>query len=461
MSSLKPTDALPRIAWVQLGCPKNQVDGEWMLARLAAAGYPLVGDPQAADLLVINTCAFIADAQRESIDEILAAAAWKEARPGRRLIVAGCLAERHGTQLLRELPEVDACLGPGRLSEIEALVARVVAGARGLCRCGGLGGVPATGPRLRSGAPHTSYLKIAEGCNQRCSFCLIPRLRGAQVSRDVAGLVAEAEQLGEEGVVELVLVAQDTTSYGTDLEPQVDLVGLLQALLQRPGPEWIRLLYTHPAHWSEELIDLFATHPRLLSYVDLPFQHSEDPVLAAMGRGHDGRRLRDLIESLRQRIPDLVLRGTALVGHPGEDRHAHRALLQFLKEFPFDRLGAFAYSREPETRAARRRDAPEPALATERLNEVLALQREVALQQQRRRIGRQLTVLTEALDTRARRILARSYGEAPEIDGWIRIAAATEDELEGVALGEFHAARITGAGPYDLEADLVTGELSQ
>lgn len=436
------------VALVQLGCPKNRVDGEILLGQLEAAGYRLCHDPDEAELLIVNTCGFVRAAQEEAVDEILTAGRWKAAAPGRRLLVAGCLAERHGAELLAAMPEIDALLGPGRIAEVIDALDDLVAGRCGGARLGGLASPEPPLPRLRMGSPHSAYVKIAEGCNHRCAYCLIPRLRGPLRSRPIGRIAREIVTLGEEGVREAVLVAQDTTAYGRDLDPPARLEELLDRILARTGPEWIRLLYTHPARWSEALIDRFAAGGRLLPYVDLPIQHISDRVLLAMGRGRSGGRIRRLVERLRSRIPGLVLRTTVMTGHPGEGGREFRELLQFLREFPFDRLGAFAYSPEAGTRAARLTGRAEPRVAQERQREVLALQRGLALSLQRLRVGREETVLVEGWHEGERLALARGAGEAPEIDGWVRVDASSLRRAPEP--GDFLRVRITRAGPYDV-----------
>jgi len=445
MSSSKPTEAAARVAFVTLGCPKNQVDSEEMMGRLAAAGYALAALPEAADIVVVNTCAFVRAAQRESIETVLALA------PGSaRLVVAGCLAERHGAELMREIPEIAGLLGPGRTGEVAGVVGAVLAGEHPI-ELGGFAAVDLSAERVRTGAPHTAYVKIAEGCDHHCRFCLIPRLRGPLRSRSSASIRAELARLGDEGAREAVLVAQDTTAYGRDLAGHPGLPALLRELRDAPGPPWIRLLYTHPARWTDALMRVFAEGGRLLPYIDVPIQHCADPVLQAMGRGRAGARIRRLVERLRARIPRAVLRTTVMTGHPGEGVAEFDELLRFLGEFPFDRLGVFAYSPEAETcgaslpRVARRE-------ALHRRAEVLRRQRELVLPLQRRRVGETLEVLTEAWDARRHRLLGRSYGEAPEIDGWVRIRLPRAADGAEIELGELRPVRIVGAGAYDLDA---------
>lgn len=446
----------PSVALLNLGCPKNLVDGEMMLGLLAEAGHPICMDPDSADVQIVNTCAFIRAAQEESIGEILAAARWRAQSPARRLVVAGCLAQRHGEALLREIPQIDALVGPGRIGEIAAAVSDAWGGAAPAVRLHGFGRPEPWEKRILSGAPHTAYVKIAEGCDHRCAYCLIPDLRGPLRSRPPGEIVEELKRLGEAGAREAVLVAQDTTAYGRDLTPPSSLAVLLKRLLDHDGPEWIRVLYTHPAHWNDELIALFAGCGRLLPYVDLPIQHISDAVLAAMGRGRSGARIRRTITRLRERIPGLVLRTTVMTGHPGEGRREFNELLQFLREFPFDRLGAFAYSPQTHTRSALQPGRPRAQTARRRQEVVLELQRELALPLQRKRRGQVVRVLVEGVRPRDGVLFARSYGEAPEIDGIVRVRLPLPADAAAVELGEFMTVRIVGAGAYDLRAIPVT-----
>lgn len=445
-------NARGRICLFSLGCPKNLVDGEVLMAHAERGGYALVADPEEADIVIINTCGFIADAERESIDEILAIAQLKEAGWPGRLLVAGCLAERHGRELLREIPEIDGLLGPGDLAALGPLLEDLRHGVRGVVVTGRFAALEAQAPRVRVGAPHSAYVKISEGCDHRCSFCLIPTLRGPQRSRSIEGIVAEIAELTDEGVREVILVAQDTTAYGADLPGEVNLAQLLRALLAVEGPEWIRVLYTHPAHWSEELIEVFAAGGRLLPYADVPIQHIADPVLRAMGRGHRGAQTRALLAALRKRIPRLVLRTTVMTGHPGEGFAEFAELLQLLEEFPFDRLGAFAYSREDGTRAAALETGVDPGQAQARREQVLELQKRVSGSRQRARIGEELDLLIEGIDVERGIAVGRSYGEAPDIDGVVYLKSAERVRTGLIEPGDFEAVRITGAGPYDLVA---------
>ncbi len=439
-----------RVCVVTLGCPKNTVDSEQMLAALEAQGFRLVLAPEEAEAVVVNTCAFIEDAQRESIDEILELAGLKSAGRLRCLIVAGCLAERHGDELLREIPEVDGLVGPGNVAAVARVLADSLAGRGRPVRLGGFAGMPDTVARVRTGAPHSAYVKIAEGCDHRCAFCLIPRLRGPQRSRRPESIVAEVESLAAEGVREVVLIAQDTTAYGRDLPGGATLVDLLARLQVCEGPEWVRLMYTHPVHWDERLEELLAAGGRLLPYVDLPIQHVADLVLRAMRRGHDGDHLRRMVARLRRRVPGLVLRTTVMTGHPGEGPREFDELLRFLEEFPFDRLGAFAYSPEVDSPGSTTPPAASRAEAEERRGRVLELQRELAVRTQGRRKGTRLDVLIEGVRPDRAYAVGRSYGEAPEVDGVVHVKHARPSGESGLSPGDFVSVRVIAVGPYDL-----------
>ncbi len=441
-----------RVAFLTLGCPKNLVDSEVMMGRLERAGFTLVADESEADLLVINTCAFVQDAQRESIDRILRAGAWKAEDPSRRLLVAGCLAERHGAALQRAMPEIDGLLGPGRCDRIAVLARALAEGRPSGPALGALERPPLSGRRVRTGFPHVAYVKIAEGCSHRCRFCLIPKLRGPLRSRSIESVAREVIALAEEGVREVILVAQDTTAFGRERDDGASLARLLRRLNAGRGPEWIRVLYTHPAHWNDELIAAFAEGGRVLPYIDLPIQHISDPVLRAMGRGAGGARIRRLVDRLRARIPNVILRTTVMTGHPGEGEREFAELMRFLREFPFDRLGAFAYSREPELPRGPGLPCASRSVARRRRSCVLSEQKEIARRLQRARRGQECTVLIDGIRARDGAWVARSYGEAPDIDGVILVRAARGKKNPDGEPGDFRRVRILEAKPYDLKA---------
>jgi ribosomal protein S12 methylthiotransferase len=416
-----------------------------MMGRAARAGFALVPLPEEADVVVVNTCAFVAAAERESIAHTLALAAG-----GRRLVVAGCLAERHGPALLREIPEIAGLVGPGQIGAIARVLERALAGGAPTA-LGRFGRTDLSAERVRSGPPHLAYVKISEGCDRRCAFCLIPRLRGPQRSRTPASIQREVTSLGEDGVREVVLVAQDTTAYGRDLPDRPTLAALLRRLREAPGPDWIRVLYGHPDRWTEDLTRVFAQGGRLVPYVDLPIQHVAAPVLRAMGRGGSAARIGALVERLRARVPGVVLRATVMTGHPGEGEAEFEELLRFLRQFPFDRLGAFAYSPEAGTRAETMA-RPGRREALRRRGLVLRQQQETARGRQAQRVGRAVAVLIEGFDARCRRLIGRSYAEAPEIDGQVRVRLPRDVDGAAFELGRFLTVRLTRAGAHDLDA---------
>jgi ribosomal protein S12 methylthiotransferase len=403
---------------VSLGCPKNQVDAELMLGALARAGATLVESPGEADCLVVNTCAFIERAKQESIETILELAEWKAREPGRRLIVTGCLPQRYGAELLRELPEVDAILGTGELTRIVDLV-------RGLdARREWVAGAPpgyvydAGAPRVRLGRVPYAYVKIAEGCNMGCAFCAIPLMRGRHRSRPVADVIAEVEVLGQAGVAEVVLVSQDTLAYGQDLPgpARADFGDLVLALGDTAVP-WLRYLYLHPAHVTGRLIAKLA-RARALPYLDMPIQHADDAILRAMRRGVTSRRMAEIVAALRGAIPGATLRTTVLVGFPGETDAAFERLLAFLEEVHFDRVGVFTYSAEEGTPAAAMADPVPGDVAAERARVVAEQQDRLAWERQRALLGTVQEVLVDGRsEDPAFPWEGRTAAQAPEIDG--------------------------------------------
>jgi len=403
---------------VSLGCPKNQVDGELMLGLLARDGVAPVDRPEAADCVVVNTCAFIDRAKQESIETILELAAWKARVPGRRLVVAGCLPQRYGAELLAELPEVDALVGTGELPRIVDVVRRLDA------RDAWIAGAPpgyvyrADAPRVRLGRVPYAYVKIAEGCSMGCTFCAIPLMRGRHRSRPLADVVTEVEALARDGVQEAVLVSQDTLAWGKDLPgpPRSDFGDLLLALSETAIP-WLRYLYLHPAHVTDGLIGKLG-RARALPYVDMPIQHADDAVLRAMRRGVTRRRMAEIVASLREAIPGATLRTTVLVGFPGETEAAFQTLLAFLEEARFDRVGSFVYSAEEGTPAAALPDPVPGEIAEERARLVQEAQDRVAWERQASLLGSVHEVLIDGpSQDPAFAWEGRTAAQAPEIDG--------------------------------------------
>jgi ribosomal protein S12 methylthiotransferase len=438
---------------VTLGCPKNTVDSEAMLGLLVADGFRTVGDPGEADIAVVNTCAFLGSAVRESKDTIARVAALKQAGRLKGLIVTGCLAQRSGASLLDEFPEVDAVLGTGQWREVLPVARDVLEGGarRALTAYPG-GALDTLTPRALSTPRHLAYLKISEGCDHRCTFCIIPRLRGDQQSRPIADLVAEAERLARAGVRELNLIGQDTTGYGTDLPGRPTLADLLEALDRVEGLTWIRVQYTYPRLWSDRLISVWANAKRVVPYVDMPLQHIAADMLRTMGRGMNARDTRALVKRIKAGIPGVALRTNFIVGFPGEtDAHVDE-LCRYLEEEPFDHVVVFAYEREPETPSHAMTPRVPLAERRRRRARLLTLQQRLSRERLMRRLGERLTVMIdgpagpERSGSGARRHAARTAGSAWEVDGGVAV------EGEHLQPGSLVSVRVTGAGAYDLYA---------
>src|SRR5512133_230307 len=431
-----------------LGCPKNRVDSEVMLGTLAEAGYRLVQDPGKAEVIVVNTCGFIESAKVESVDAIVELAELKSAGRCKKLVVTGCLVQRHGEELARELPEVDHFLGTGAYAD----VARIVSDAQAKRLV-----VPdsdfvhsATTPRVNSLPSHTAYLKISEGCDNACAFCIIPRLRGGQRSRPIDDVVAEAAALAAQGAVELSLVAQDLTAYGYDLPGKIRLHDLLRELVKVDGVRWIRLHYAYPRDVPDALVDVIAGEPRIVKYLDMPLQHSSDRLLRAMKRGRSSQFLRDLLAKLRARVPGIALRTSLIVGLPGETEEDFEDLLRFVEEQRFERLGVFEYSAEEGTPAAEMADQIPDALKRERFDRIMEVQQAISRDHQQAMIGRRLEVLVEGRAEETEHLLAgRHAQQAPEIDGITYVN-------DGVAYpGELVTVEVTDAAEYALVGRVV------
>jgi ribosomal protein S12 methylthiotransferase len=439
-----------RVHLVTLGCPKNQVDSEVMLGVLAARGHELVLDPDAADVLVVNTCSFIEPAKEESIDAILALARVKAERTGRRLVVTGCLAQRYADELRAALPEVDVFVGTGDLLRIGDAVEGPAADGPVVYR-GAQHVLPhrELAQRVRLGAWWTAYLKVSEGCDHRCSFCIIPAIRGRHESRPVDDLLDEAEQLARDGVLELNLVAQDLTAYGRDRRDGSSLAGLVRALAIRvPALRWLRLLYAYPSSVTDELLEVIATEPAVCKYLDMPLQHASDAVLRAMRRERSAAALRTLLARIRAAVPGIALRSSFIVGFPGETEDDVARLCDFIEESEFERVGVFEYSREENTAAAELPDHVPASTRRERRARVMAVQARVAARRAAAQVGRELEVLVER--TRGARLVGRTRTQAPEIDGVITLVGAA-------APGDLVRARVTAGNAYDLEGVIADG----
>ncbi len=431
------------VGLVGLGCAKNLVDGEVMLGHLARAGVRITADPDEADVLVVNTCGFIEDAKAESIERILEAAERRRGGRVRRLVVAGCMAQRYAEELRREIPEIDAFVGLDELEEVVRAVRGELDGhvpdQRAAVRVYG-----ASVPRLVSTGVY-AYLKVAEGCDNPCTFCHIPRMRGGFRSRPPEDVIAEALALERAGVRELVLVAQDTTRYGEDLGLDHGLLRLLDALLERTSVPWVRFLYAYPATLDEEIFDLMAEEPRLVPYLDIPLQHASRRVLKAMRRGGDARSYRETIERARERVPGLAVRTTMLVGFPGEDEAAFEELVEFVEAVRFDHLGVFTYSWQEENPGAGLGDPVPEEVKVARRERLMEVQREISLERNRELVGRRVPALVEGpLAEMELLTAARLARHAPEVDGRLLLADGT------APAGTLVEVEITEAHPYDL-----------
>jgi ribosomal protein S12 methylthiotransferase len=437
---------------VSLGCPKNQVDTELMVGSLRAAGLELVAAADDADVLLVNTCAFIEASKVESVDAILELAAVKERRPQARLVVAGCLSQRHAPELRAELPEVDAFIGTGEVQRLREVLALPAGGGGHDLASGARKPRPAyladhLEPRWVAPDTFSTYLKIAEGCSQGCSFCIIPKLRGTQRSRPVQDCVAEARRLVEAGCVELCLVAQDLTHYGEDIGQPDALAALVRALGAVDGLRWVRLLYAYPHNFTPALIAAIAETDNCCKYLDMPLQHCSDRVLQRMNRRTSRAEMESLLTRQRGAMPALVLRTTLLVGHPGEGEEDFAALCDFVERWQFDHMGAFAYSQEEGTASARMPDQQPSLVKRHRLRKLLALQRKIARARNAARVGQTLEVLVHGLSAETDLLLeGRHAGQAPEIDGVVYINDAPDD----IGRGQLRRVEICEAHDYDL-----------
>ena len=435
---------------VSLGCEKNRVDAEMMMAALEQAGYELKDDAALADVAIVNTCGFIEDAKKESIEEILELARLKKEGRIRALVVTGCMAERYREEVRREIPEADAVCGIGANGDIAAVVAQALAGEhpeRFPEKCL----LPLEGRRVRSTPSYFAYLKIAEGCDNRCSYCAIPMIRGGYRSRTMESIVQEAEQLAAEGAKELILIAQDTTRYGKDLYGRYALPELLRRLCAVEGPRWIRLLYCYPEAITDELLDVMASEKKIVKYMDLPLQHCSQPVLRAMRRAGSRQELTALLRKLRQRIPGLVLRTTMITGFPGETEEDFEELCQFAKEMRFERLGCFAYSQEEGTPAGAMENQVDPEVRQERRNILMEQQMNIMQEWGESRVGQTVEVLVEGFDRYAECWFGRSAADAPDVDGKIFFLANGKRPR----LGEFRKIKITDCIDCDLMGEIV------
>jgi ribosomal protein S12 methylthiotransferase len=436
---------------ISLGCPKNLVDTEIMLGGLTHAGWEVTGAPETADLLLVNTCGFIDPACKEAVDTILELARVKENRPEARLVVAGCLVQRYGPELAKELPEVDLFIGVNDFPALAELLRQPRGEGPGRlfhqAPPYAYGGVEA---RFPATPRHLAYLKIAEGCSHRCTFCLIPRIRGPMRSRPLATLVREAENLAAAGVKELICVAQDTTAYGREKPGHPGLPALLRDLAAIEGFRWIRLLYGHPARITPELLETMAANPRILPYLDLPIQHGHDEVLRRMGRGYGRRDILEAVQRIRQALPGATLRTTVMVGFPGETETHFQALVDLIGEVGFDHLGVFLYCPEAGTPAAEWTPTVPRREARSRARRIKALQAKIVKTRLKSLVGTVQPVLVEGVSPESDYLLSgRLASQTPDIDGQVYITAGTGQ------VGEIQPVRLTRALPYDLLGEIV------
>lgn len=434
-----------RIYFISLGCDKNLVDSEYMLGLLRDAGHILTEDEAEAEVIVVNTCCFIHDAKEESIETILEAASYKEQGKCRVLIVTGCLAERYRSEITAEIPEVDAVLGTASFDEVVSALNRCLAGKKTevykeLTHLP----LPET-KRVNTTCGYTAYLKIADGCEKFCTYCVIPSIRGRYRSVPMERILEEAEQLAKDGAKELILVAQETTLYGVDLYGKKMLPELLRRLCAIEGPEWIRLLYCYPEEITDELIAVMKDEKKICRYLDLPIQHASDTVLKRMGRRATKKDLVRLIKKLRRMLPGIALRTSLITGFPQETEEEHRELLDFVEEMKFDRLGVFTYSKEENTPAARMKGQFSSRDKRRRQKELMKLQQSIAFQKAEERIGKRYRCLIEGKLPGENVYLARTYMDAPGIDGYLFV-----ESTEHYESGEFVKVKVTGAKGYDL-----------
>ena len=442
------------VLFVSLGCDKNLVDSERMLGDLADRGYSFTDDEEAADIAVVNTCCFINDAKKESIDQILSLAQRRTDGQLQALIVTGCLAQRYREEILTEIPEVDAVIGTtakGQLAEAleEVLIAPAMQKMPEKLRMEDLSVLDEGGRRLLSTGGHYAYLKIAEGCDKCCTYCVIPGVRGHYRSVPMEALVEEAAQLAQQGVRELILVAQETTLYGKDLYGRKCLPDLLRKLCEIDGIEWIRILYCYPEEVDRELIEVIRDEPKILHYLDVPIQHASDEILRRMGRRTDRAHLEKILAELREAIPDICIRTTLITGFPGETEEDHQQLLDFVRQQRFDRLGVFTYSKEEGTPAARMKDQIPQRTKKRRQKELMLLQQEIAFEREAAMEGRTLRVMIEGRIVGEDVYTARTYRDAPGVDGTVFVETA-----EDLMTGDMPLVRITGSQEYDLIGEL-------
>jgi ribosomal protein S12 methylthiotransferase len=444
-----------KIGFISLGCPKNLVDSEVMIGLLQAQGHVLTSDPEDAEILVVNTCSFIEGSKRESIDTILAAAQLKKSGKCKKIIVAGCLAERYPVDIRNDLVEVDAIIGTNQIEQItRAVEGEIIAPPNSFGRSDAdLYIYDHTTPRTLIGPTYAAYMKISEGCDHTCSFCIIPKIRGRLRSRTIPSLVKEAGQLASRGVKEITLISQDTTSYGMDLGIQDGLASLLQELDKVKGLRWIRFLYVYPKLVGDKLIDVVRSSKTICRYIDMPLQHVSARVLKSMKRGGNRKSLTRMIERIRKRIPGVTFRTTMIVGYPGETAEDFAELKEFCREMEFDRLGVFAYSDEEDTSAYDLQAKVPSRIAQRRRRILMEQQAHISRRKNRSLVGKEFTILVEGPSDESELLLqGRLESQAPEIDG---VCLINDSDVDQVQRGEFRTIRITKALEHDLVGKIV------
>ncbi len=433
------------VLFVQLGCSKNKVDGEIMMTNLQNAGFSLVDTEEKSDVIVINTCGFIEAAKEEAIGEILNAISYRK-----KVIVTGCLAQRYQDEILENFPEVDAVLGIRDLDKIASVTEKVLAGEK----CAYFSKTEEKEPNYKDRVLTTpfyyAFLKIADGCSNGCSYCAIPKIRGKYVSRPMESVVAEAKAMAEQGVTEVIVIAQDTTRYGLDLYGEKKLVPLLSELETIEGIRWIRLHYLYPEAVTDELLDKIAGSEKILPYFDIPIQHCNDRILSLMNRRTNKAQILELLHKIKTKMPNSTIRTSLISGFPSETVSEHEELVSFVKQGYFDRLGVFAYSTEEGTRAARITGKLKKSEKTRRVNEIMALSSQISLQKNKKKIGHTFTVLVEGIDTVNHIYFGRTYMDSPEIDGTVYFEADFP-----VDIGEYVLVEITGCDHYDLSGTAI------
>ena len=436
---------MAKVGMISLGCPKNQVDAELMLAKLSAAGFEILGEISGCDAVIINTCGFIEDAKREAIDNILEVADYKDVGEVKKIIVTGCLAERYREEILEELPEVDAVVGIGNDGNIVDIVNQTLSSDTSIIAIGDKLDLPLCGERLLTTPEYWGYLKIAEGCSNHCTYCAIPSIRGEMRSRTIESCVEEAKALADSGVKELIVIAQDTTRYGEDLYGEPRLASLLKELCKIDKLEWIRVLYCYPERLTDELIEVFASEEKICKYIDLPIQHCNKDVLKRMNRQGDRESLTALISKLRERIPGVCIRTTLITGFPGETDEQFEELAEFVKEIKFDCLGCFAYSPEEGTPAAKLDDQIDDEVKVHRGELIMDSQYGIVLKNNQAFVGKTFKVIVDGYDPYLDIYEGRTFRDAPEIDGKISFVSS-----KSLQPGTFLDVKVTDYNEYDL-----------